>query len=297
MALFKQTWNFTSIGSNPAQWSEVMYLSSDNLPAAATIAPAVLKARLALLNTLNRITKIRVSQVGSPRVTTIVALNQQGMEGSSGPAPIDSAIVCNLASTVAPGRRKVWLRGWNAGDAYRDATSGVDEFSASLLRRFGTWVRALAAAQYCILTRVPPSVPGYGYVPVLAVDGTHANGTSSLYLNATGAPAIGTQLIMSKFPKKDFPALTGIFTVSNSGVVPAGPYAGKFFADIPYRTVLDQLIVSPGARVRAYANPGPVPVIDPAACQPEYIGGRKSKAPFSGSRGARSAARGLRLQD
>jgi hypothetical protein len=288
MADFKMVWNYISPGSTGGQWSEVTYKQAGSLSEAATFTKGVASARMEFLNKLNTLVKVRVSQVGNPRVTTIVNFAWNGQGAGDGPAPIDSAVVLNLASTVLPARRKFWLRGWSIGDALRLATNGSDWFNPIFVQNVMAWIKAMAGDSYEILARQKPATAGFGYSNLLTVDGSTKNGWSKLTLQTPlAAPPAGvTGLIVGQVNQKDAPKLDGVFTFY------IDPTGGLW---IPYQTPEGQVLTLTTGRVR-YLGYITGAIIDPAASGISYLAGRKSKSPTTGSRGARHANRRLRSQ-
>lgn len=294
MAIFKEVWQFSSPGITGASvWSEVYYSSSGSLAFAAAFGQNFLAKRLALLHPINILNKIRLSDIANPRATTLVTIGQSGTGlPTLTPAPIDSAIICNLASTVAPGRRKLWLRGWigagggYGGDGYRGSQTGSDFFSSIFKANLAAWFGKLQDNGYIVLVRQKANVVGFTPFYVSKVDGTAGNGYSVITTNGATGFAIGSQAIFARFSKKDFPALNGVFTVVNA--------AGNQIT-IPYVTPENQALIPTTGYVRQLGYLSTA-VIDASISGPTFITGRKSKGPFSGSRGAKSATRKLRYQ-
>lgn len=287
---FKQVWSFASPGIKGGIWSETWYLSSSSLTNAAFIPTDLMRARLSLLNAKNQITKIRVSQVGNPRATTVVNVKQYGLDAFPNPvapAPIDSAIVCTISSSVVPATRRWWLRGWDVGDAFRDVNTGNDVFGQALVSGVKDFLTALQKYSYEILVLQKATTAPYGWTKVISVDGTAANGTSVVTFAGNFVPPVPSQVIFGQFSKKDLPGLQGVFTIQSLGV-PANSIV------IPYSTPGYIKVIPATGRGRQLGYISGA-VIDLTISGPSFIGGRKTRSPFTGSRGARSANRRLRL--
>lgn len=286
MADFKCVFNFFSTGKKGGTWSEVWYRSAGSLQSAATFDPALILARMLLAHPLTQLSKIRVSQVGSPRVTTIVTMNAQGVFiGGTGPAPIDSAIVCNVSSSAVPATRRWWLRGWDASMATRNVANGNDVFAGVTTISLSAWFNALANFGFEVLPLVKPAVGVYSPYSVTKVDGTVPGKT---VLTASGPivtiPGVN-QIIAARFSKKDLPGLQGPFTILSS-------VGGTI--TIPYSTPGNTVVVPSTGQFKMLSYVSGA-TIDPAISGPAFIGSRQTKSPFTGSRGARSANRKLRL--
>ena len=283
---FKCVFNFFSTGKKGGTWSEVWYRSANDLNSAVQFSQRLINLRLDLLHPINILSKIRVSQVGSPRITSIVNVQKNGYQfAPTTPAPIDSAIVCTLSSSAHAATRRWWLRGWDASFAKRDSDSGNDTFSAGCINGVKNFLTEAAASSFEILPLVKSSVGGFAYIAVTKVDGTAANGTSVLTLAAAPPGGLPMQVILGRFSKKDLPGLNGTYTVLA---------AGALSVTIPYSTPENQMIASPDGRLRLLGYLSGA-VIDPTISGPSFIGSRQTKSPFTGSRGARSANRRLRL--
>lgn len=283
---YKCVFNFFSSGKKGGTWSETWYRNATNMVGATTFPPSLLLARMLLASPLTQLTKIRVSQVGSPRTTAIVQLNLQGIFiPATTPAPIDSAIVCNVSSSIIPATRRWWLRGWDASLAYRSQTTGNDVFTSLGTPLFSAWFNALANNGFEILPIIKNTVPNYTPFPVTKVDGAATPGLANVYSTGVGPIGAGSTVILSNFSKKDLPGLNGRWTVVSVG-------AGFF--TISYVTPENQVVTTLGARMRQLGYVSGC-TIDPSISNPSFIGGRQTKSPFTGSRGARNANRKLRL--
>lgn len=283
---YKCVFNFFSSGKKGGTWSEVWYRSAASMTEATTFPPALVLARMLLAHPLTQLSKIRVSQVGSPRTTAIVQMNTGGMFiGSTTPAPIDSAIVCNVSSSAVPATRRWWLRGWDASMATRNPASGNDVFSSITTISLAAWFSALASNGFEVLPLAKPLPGPYSPYTVTKVDGSVPGKsvitTTQLIVTIPGV----NQVIATKFSKKDLPGLQGPFTILSS--------AGETLT-IPYSTPNNAVVIVSSGQVRML-NYVSGAVIDPALCKAAFIGSRQTKSPFTGSRGARNANRKLRL--
>lgn len=283
---YKCVFNFFSSGKKGGTWSETWYRSAVNMGVATYFSDPLLYPRLNMMSPLSQLTKIRVSQVGNPRVTAIVQLNRQGTHPfATTPAPIDSAIVCNVSSSVIPATRRWWLRGWDSEDAFRDNVGGNDVFTAYLRGQLVTWFTQLNNAGFEILPVAKTNNVQNANYPVSQIDGTAGNGQAVLTVNNPAFWTVGNTLILTRFSKKDLPGLNGRFTVLNTT---------NNVTTIPYVVPGNQKMATPGAQLRLLTYVSGC-TIDPYISGPSFIGGRQTRSPFTGSRGARSANRRLRL--
>lgn len=286
---FKQVWSFFSPGIKGGTWSETWYVAAPSLSNAAFISRTVLNARLGLLDPLNKLVKIRVSQVGNPRITTVVNVRQNGtpsLTREDVPAPIDSAIVCTVSSSAIPATRRWWLRGWSVGDAVRSNMDGSDTFAADFLTVLGNWFQVLAGNVYEILPLQKASSPGFGYNPILTADPAALPGKTTLTLlnNQTFTP--GSQITISQVDQKILPGLKGTYTVLQQ--------AGVNGVVVAYTCPAQTKFTLNTGRLRAVGYISGA-IIDPTISGASFIGGRKSRSPFTGSRGAKSANRKFRI--
>lgn len=286
MADFKLVFNFFSAGTKGGTWSETWYRNATDLKGASTLPQALLKVRLALLNAANTLNKIRVSQVLNPRVTTIINVRQNGFNFQpTPPAPIDSAVIVTVSSSAQPATRRWWLRGWDVGDAFRDTVTGNDKFGDGFVSNVADFLSQAAKAGFEVLPIQKTTVPGFGYYAATLVDGSAGNGQSIITLTQPPIIQVGATVILGNFSKKDLPGLNGRFTVL--------AVAGNTLT-VPYQTPENFKVIVQGARLRQLGYISGA-TIDPTISGITFLGGRKTKSPFTGSRGARSANRKLRL--
>lgn len=284
MADFKEVWSYASSGTKGGLWSEVFYSQASNLQSASTFTGKLISKRLDLLNKVNTLLKIRVSQVGSPRITTVVNIRQNGNRHGSAPATIDNAIVVTLSSSVQPATRRWWLRGWDQADAVRDQVTGNDTFSATFLTDLAAFISSLKDNSYEVLPLQKTNQVGFGYQNIQSVDGMTLPGFSTITLDVAPSVVIGDVAIISQVSAKDLPGLNGHYTVT--------AVLGKTFT-VKYTTPGNVIVTAHQGRVRKLGYISGA-IIDPNLSGAAFIGGRKSRSPFTGSRGARSANRRLR---
>lgn len=273
--------------NNGAGFNEVYYLTATSIANLQPFpGPQFIQQRLQLLNPLNTWLRIRVSQVASPRITTVINVNQAGTSiAPGGPLPPGAAMV--LALSGAPtGSRKLWMRGLSQSHYLRDPMSGKDILDAALTAALPTYFATLQANNLGILQLTPNSGPNTvnGKFTITQVDGTAGNGTSILTFVGASGWAVNTRLLMSGFSKKDLPGLQGQFTVIA---------VGAQTVTINYQTPELSIVKTPGAAAR-YAPYQAVSIFNPARCSFDHWGTRTTRSPLSHSRGARRAVR-LRL--
>lgn len=284
---YKTVWNFFSAGTKGGTWSETWYRSAASLAAAASFSDTLMTGRLRLLNQLNTLQKIRVSEVLNPRVTTVVNVRKNGIAAfpSAPPAPIDSAVVVTVSSSVQPATRRWWLRGWDEGEATRDKDTGNDIFQPAFVQHITDWLTVAGIASFEVLPLQKPSQVGFAPINITNIDGSAGNGQAILTADGPVTYVKGDTIIAYRFSKKDFPALSGQFTVLAVGIdtltiAYTTPELGKW------------PVVGGKVRKVGYISGA---LIDASISGPQFLGGRKTKSPFTGSRGARSANRKLRL--
>lgn len=284
---YKTVWSFFSAGTKGGSWSETWYRTAPNLAAAATFGTVLVNSRLDILNGINTLQKIRVSEVLNPRVTTVVNIRKNGTPGFSagGPAPIDSAVVVTVSSSVQPATRRWWCRGWDVGDATRDKTTGNDVFDPTFVTGVATWLVQLNQNNFEVLPLQKPSTVGFTPWQVISADGTSANGQTVLSTSNLHNLLPGDSLIAYRFSKKELPGLSGHFSVLATTATSI---------TIPYSTPENLKLAGVYGFVRKLGYISGA-IIDPNISGPQFLGGRKTKSPFTGSRGARSANRKLRL--
>jgi hypothetical protein len=294
MSLFRTTFNFVSAGGGFGSWSEVLYINAADLDTADLNAWLTTPTRLPLLNSANLLTTIRTADLSNPRVTKLRLMNAGGMATASGPAPIDSAIVVNLTASGSGGRRKLWMRGWSVGDAVRSPSGTKDIFSAPFQAALTAWLNFLEGEFFVILTRIPTSTFGYGWYPVQRIGPSGTNGQSRLVVSGQLGATPTTQITIGGTDLKDVPGLRGIYDVQETGILAApDPLVGNSYIDLKYVTPESQTIALHKGRTR-FLGYNFDSKIQASGSGPQYIGGRKSHSPFSHSRGARSANRGIR---
>lgn len=280
MPVYKCVFTFISPGTGGGRWSEVYYRSKASLAEAAAFSPATIDARLFCLISLNTLTKIRVSQVDSPRVTTMVNVNRKGgiYDPADNPENTGESHVISLASSARPATRKLWMRGAKANSMFRDIATGDWEISAAFKTRIDTWIAILASDEFggVILARKKTLGDGVIVVDITRVNGTAANGTSVITLaNAPGLIA-GNSVAISGVNDRKLPGLNGSYRViSTTGLTVTIAYTVPGDLDlIPEKGTLKKLDYFDDARINA------------AISGWSYGGVRQTKNDFTGSVGA-----------
>lgn len=287
MALFKQTWQFQSDpGGN---WNEVLYVQDETLESARP-ASKIVTARLRLLHTHNILKRIRVSDVGNPRVATFFTLNLSGraidqplVEGDNPPANIDEAAVCILGSTAVPSSRKVWMRGIREDAIVRNTITGIGTPAPFFSELLDNWFKALVGDGTYVVnahTRVAGDKSNVGFIK--SIDGATFPGYSIITTVQPLTPVAGQMMTFNSVDQKLFPGLKGQFQIVS--------VAGQLFT-IKYRVPRDFLDANikqgyclPYARrLGAFLHKD--------VCKFGYLGSRRSKNVDTGSRGARRAQR------
>lgn len=285
---YKQIWYFSSGGQSTASFTEVYYVQASSLADAATFNQGVITARLDLLHTSYSLRKIRISQVGSPRVSTVVTFNSPGTNDqgpTSFPASNGVAAVCTLSSKTGVGAtRKVWLRGIN-GNAFFRNNDGNDIVSAAAQKFLRNWFIVMKKSNYEILKLSPISnFPNYPYNVTSVTPGTQA-GTSVLALSGTVNAVTTPRIIVSRCSKKDAPGLNGQWQVLS---------AGNNSVTINYQTPQNQTITNVNGKLRPQAYLSGL-ILDPDSCAFSYLATRQTRDFFNNVAAARRTNKGLRL--
>lgn len=292
---YKLVFQFTTSGNTPRAWGEVFYRSATDLNTAATLPTGYLINRLGMLNYRNSLKKMTVYDLANARASVIVPINQFGTSGTSAatqgatdrPQEYNTAAVVNLVSTVVGSSRKWWLRGMSDNDCYESNTNGSDVFSGYLRTKLTALLRVMNTNGFEIYPIAKTTAEPWFYVS--QVGPTTAAGVAYVNLNDMPTWRTGDLVTFGSCPKKDLPALSGRFTVL---AIRTGPPPSILIA---YQTPLNGTINTTKGRVRKVKFLTGA-LIDNTKSGFAYISSRKSKSPFTGGRGARSAARGLRLQ-
>lgn len=277
--------------NNGAGFNEVYYRTAGSITDAATVPPGIITRRLNNLNYLNTFARIRITQLGLLRATSVVPIGQRGQNtdardgllgtaSNMAPLPVGAAIVCSLQG-LNGGSRKLWMRGANQGDYQRDATTGLDAFHPAFVKDLKAMVGQMGAAGFGILQvgKVTPAVNPA--VALVSIDGSRKDGTSDLTTAGNVALDASQRIIITRTSKKDFPGLNGHFSVLS-----ATPPKYK----IPYQTPggAGPVPVSGFAHAEIY---GTVSTFVGATAIPDHLGTRTSRSPLTRSRGAKRAAR------
>lgn len=278
--------------SGSSSWTEVMYCNASNISGAGSnFSTAVVNARLKLANPLTYWRKVRISQVGAPRVSTILPINKQGTDTTLGystgtnPMPNTEAIVCTLGNVVPGASRRLWLRGSSQAAAARSPITGNDSLDPNFSSALTNWFLKLQQNNFEILPLVPVGQQGVQYVNVTNVAPGAAPGQTIVTCATPPGLSVGNQVLMSLFSKKDLPALNGSFTVTaiaGNTITIAYALPNNVAQPVTKGRLKKQIFASGAGIAQTY-------------CSFSFIGGRKTKTNFTGSRGARSASR-IRLQ-
>jgi hypothetical protein len=283
--IFREVWSFQ--GTPAGTWSEVYYSEVGTLAIAANFAEDFYIRRLNMLHPVNTWTKIRVSDIANPRATALVNVNRKGLSTVGAlekPANGDEAAVIRLTSTVVPARRQLWLRGLAESDVARDSSTGVGIASPEFLAKLNAFIAGLALTSnnYVILSRKHVGEVGVIKGMITSVDGQTTPGRTIITTDVPTGVVAQSRVIIARTSKKDFPALNGIHTVT--------AVAGNTFT-IPYRTPQDIKVMEITGAYAFKLEYKTGASINAAASGFAYMGSRRSKNVFTGSRGARRAAR------
>lgn len=288
MPIYKCVFQFTSPGTGGGRWSEVYYRAKPDLAAAATFALGAIAQRLALLSVINKLAKIRISQVDSPRVTTLVNVASSGamLFGLDTPENTGESHVLTLSSNIRPASRKLWMRGLNAGAMTRDAASGDWVLYPPVKALMDNWVGILAGDAFAgvILARKKTLADGVNPINIVSVNGTAANGTS-IVTTAAALPVIaGGSISISGVNDRRLPGLNGsykVLTIAGAAITIGYTVPGDINVT-PEHGTAKKLEYFEDARISA------------AISGWSYGGVRQTKNDFTGSRGAYRRARSRR---
>jgi hypothetical protein len=276
---YRVVWEFAE--SNGSGFNEVYYVDAASVAAATQATPALIAARLAMLHNLNRLLRIRASDVAQNRVTANRGVNLPGTSSAYGaPLAVGCAVVIQLAG-AAGSARKLWMRGVPDDLYLRNATTGQDDPPAALLNSLNVWFSVLALNTYGIRRLTPSGVGLYYPRKILQVDGSALNGQSICTLDAAPGYAVPSRVVIGGASKKDLPALNGHYTVTaiNNALI-----------TIPYQTP-GGLVIKGGKATMRQETYSAVDVFVPGSCSFDHYGTRTSRSPLTRSRGARRAAR------
>lgn len=278
MPVFKEVWSFSSPGGYT--WNEVYYSEDDDITQAANFPPSFINSRLMLLQKLATWKKVRISDVLNPRVTVIKVIKQKGLLIDD-PENGAEAAVFQLSSTTTPATRKLWLRGLAQGSLFRSPTTGEWEISPAFATNSKAFIGKLASNRYLVRSQTRDGQGGIVRVRVKTVDGTAANGITTITTDVASGVSTGDLVTFTQMDGKLFPGLKGIFKALSG--------AGLTFT-IPYVVAGNQtLTATKGKAMKVTYRTGTT--INAAASGFLYGTSRDTKNSDSGSRGAKRATR------
>jgi hypothetical protein len=304
MGLYKVVWEFNE--NTGATFSEVYYISSNSAADACAVAgPGAAQgsnfqklrdARLALLDTLNNLARVRASNVQALRDTAVNVINLPGTSASGGgPAPAGEAVVLQLTG-VPSGQRHLWMRGCPQSFIARDPVSGRDKPPQGLLTGLQNWQPLLNANTYGILKH-----PATSKYPIISVyQGLDA--TTAVIVCVQGSqpnppPWIGMaapfRVRVSAANIKLVPGINGSFNVLASGSQVVG--GGTQYLTTVRLSGISATPVAPGGFIAFIGTP----TVNIFTSNPKpfaYFGTHATKVPLFHSRGARRARLGRRSQ-
>jgi hypothetical protein len=270
--------------NNGAGFNEVYHTQGSSPTNALNGYGVFVSARLALLHPLNTFLRIRVSDINSPRLTSLANVNLSGLAPSTGgPLPVGAACVCSIRGS-AMGARKLWLRGIPEAWYLRNVTTGVDAPPAALLTALANYLAAMVGFGVGMVHLQPKGVGLYTNQPLTKVDGSLGNGITSITAQNNPVFALGSRVVIGGTSRKDLPALNGQWTV-------VGVYSTGF--QISYNTPQGIIVLNPKGYVRQ-ATYSSLDVFASSQFIFDHFGTRTSRNPLTNSRGARRAQR-LRL--
>jgi hypothetical protein len=279
MADFRVVWEFATPTS--ATWSEVYYWSGTNVGAAAKLTPTLLAYRLALLDRQNRFMRSRASDVTNNRITAVQVINRVGTAFSlDGPDTPGNTVYVGLSSGQGASR-KLAMRGCPDSFILLSVFTGQATPPPELSIGLKSFLSKLAADEYGIRKLAPAGAFPANNVLIQSVDGTITPGQATITIQGVNPLVIGGRCVIGGASKKDLPGLNGHWQVLNgtsSTIV------------IPYQTPNGIKVTGGAAKVRNESYSGVQP-FDPKLCGFAYYGTRKTRNPFSRSRGAQRAAR------
>lgn len=280
MAVIKEVWTFSSGG---ATWGEVYYSNKGSLASAAVFPSTLLNARLKLLDPINVLRKIRVSETTGTHASLVIPINLNGIDPDNfrGPAPVNTAIVSTLSSTAVAASRRLWMRGHSIVDAERDKVTGADKLDPDFAKLLKEWIGKLETNGYVVYAKVRAGQQNITPTKLLQIDGTAADGTSIIKTMVVLPVIPGNMIQISQAPLKDFPALNGAYKVLaiNGQFITIQYTTPQFVVQKTQTGRVMQLQYVDNATIKASASGF------------SFIGSRKTKNVNTGSRGARSAKR------
>jgi hypothetical protein len=282
VATFRIVWEFTE--SNGSGFNEVMYKDAGTPGDAINIPGICITARLALLHPLNKLMRIRASQVDSQRVTGTFGIGLIGTApGAGGPTPVGAAAVCQLSSVLGT-TRKLWLRGIPGPWYVRSGASGLDAPPAALEAALTEYFKQISFAQLGIRKLAPADVALRPNRKITKAAPNVMQGLTDLTLDLAPGWGLPNRVVIGGVSKKDLPSMNGHFQLVavNANVI-----------TINYQTPNNTTVNGGAGKVRLESY-SVTSIFNPPACSFDHYGTRTSRSPLSRSRGAKRAAR-LRL--
>lgn len=285
VALQKHTLIFT--GPDSEYWTETYMKegSSDPDTEVNLIPQTLLDLRLEMLHKSFKLRAVRVANVNVPKGTALRLIQKDGThtnaEANPGPDAAGLTAVHELVA-INGAKRRIWFRGYPDAVIERQQNGG-DVGAGKLGDKTKAWLTALATAGYGIpKRRKAGEVDNVQKRFASRVDGSITAGQALIYLDTTVGLAVGDQVSLSQFNKKDLPGLEGLYDVLkvSDGI---GIYVRYTTSD--FRNVAN----APGVVRKIVLQP--VSQFNVAKCKMTHIGTRKTSRRFTGSRGASRAAR------
>jgi hypothetical protein len=172
---YKYVFEFTE--NNGAGFDELHYRDKSSISEAAVISRFVIGSRVNLMDPLTTFQRVRISNTSGLRETAVVLVNRTGVPAGGGvvdrPVAPGSTIVVQLTG-AAGGQRKIWVRGWSEGDAYRD-TVGRDQLSPAFRNFLNQYIRSLAGDDFGVRRLTPLTNPAVQLSQLTMIDGSAGN--------------------------------------------------------------------------------------------------------------------------
>jgi len=209
MPAFKIVHQFTE---GDTGFSEVWYRDATDLTAASQFSPTLLWNGVLFRNALTAFRTIRVSDVLNNRNSVVVKVGWSAPFSNSTPSVNNTAIVYTIVSPSVGASRQVWIRGLDQNAFGRAPTSGIDRPNPTVLGQIFNYLLELQKAGYRVRSLKKITETGMAYRNVTGITNTADSGYVTMQYDGE-IVAVGSEIIISQFNKKNWPGLAGKFKV------------------------------------------------------------------------------------
>lgn len=264
-------------------WTELYYVQASSADDALVIGQGNQNVRLSLLDTSNTWIEMRSINTTASRDSSIKPIGLQGTMATGTNDTPEVVGVTALLTIVSQNsvKRKLSLRGMSDGSVLLKP-NGQPNVGPQLQSNIGSWINALENLGYGTISRTPPSAGGaYAWHDVTKVDGTVTPGYATITTAINHGLVANDQAIISSMNKKSLPGMNGTYKVLTT--------TDTTFV-IKYTVPGNLAVTQPGGRSRKLTL-GNFSVVNSLKKLPVAFSVRKTKNPFTRSRGASVARR------